>query len=65
MVLGAGAGAGGGVGVGVVDAGALEVVVGAVVGGGAGAGTLKVTLALTDGREMSATKRWWSPGAKP
>lgn len=73
--LGGGAGAGVVLGAGcvvgvAVGGGAVELVAGAAVGaadadGAAGAGTVKLAVALMDGREVSTTTRWWSPGARP
>jgi hypothetical protein len=44
----------------------LDAVGEAVAGcGGAGAGTVKLTVALVEGRTSSATRRWCCPGARP
>jgi hypothetical protein len=50
--------AGGGVGREGLDGGVLVFGGRLAAGGGIGAGMVKLTLALTDGREASATRRW-------
>jgi hypothetical protein len=67
---------GGGVGAGVegcaelaaaagADCGELDALAEAGEGGGGGAGTVKLTVALVEGRASSATRRWCCPDARP
>lgn len=43
----------------------LETLAGAGEGCGGGAGTVKLTVALVEGRPSSATRTWCCPGARP